>query len=352
MSVETAGNGSRSFEQRFQVEKMRPFGVFGGSLEVVDIAPEVPNPSKLRPVLIAPGWSANPDVYKGPIKALESKGRHVLSLSHTRYGRSIDTMYEKLVTKTKSNLAAGGMSEVKLAEKGVDFEARWNFLLNNYPTATLRRALNILGMLEEKGIEKTDVIAHSEGGIDIAVATYLNPDKIGNIVPLESAGLMGHDSPYRIAKGNLQQGKIESKQNPSLPHDGTDTQLIQDIEQMAKDSLSPKEGKRNLLRYVRRNPIRAIAEVIALADPIEYLLKEARENGSGVLPIHAVDDPVFPMGEVQRRGALYTDAYSKDGKGTVDGFLSIQGNHSTFLADPRVALLADYALTQLAKIYH
>ncbi len=79
--------------------------------------------------------------------------------------------------------------------------------VQKYPKEEVRKALNILGVLEEKDVEKTDVIAHSEGAVNTLIAASLYPEKFRNIVLFGPAGLIGEDTFTRLFQGFLGQNK-------------------------------------------------------------------------------------------------------------------------------------------------
>ncbi|MEK7133642.1 MAG: alpha/beta fold hydrolase [Patescibacteria group bacterium] len=146
--------------------KMEKIETYGGTSEVVDISPE--NPKTDVPVLLAPAWACSINVYKPAIETLASKGRRVISLNHARNRR--DSSFD---------------------EK----------LLDQYSAAELTKAFNFLDVLDQKKIEKVDVIAHSEGCLNAVIAATLRPDKFRNLVLFAPAGLIGDDNAWRLLKG-------------------------------------------------------------------------------------------------------------------------------------------------------
>ena len=139
----------------------------GGMADIIDVRPE--NPKTETPVLLAPGWGLTDKVYQPAIQELVKRGRRVISLNHPRIGG--------------------------------DMSAAPQEALDKYPTEEVRKALNLIDLLDQKGIEKTDVIAHSEGAINTCIAAVLHPEKFRNIVFYAPAGLIGEDTFTRLLKG-------------------------------------------------------------------------------------------------------------------------------------------------------
>ncbi len=105
-----------SLERQFgEREKLR---VAGGIAEVVDIKPEKAKTDV--PVLLAPAWGYTIDTYKDVMKTLAQQERRVLSLNHPRHGYDTDEVPKDAA---------------------------------QYPTEELRKAMNIIGVLEQKGVD-------------------------------------------------------------------------------------------------------------------------------------------------------------------------------------------------------
>ena len=141
-----------SFEKQF--ENRQKIESLGGMIEIVDVTPE--KLAKETPVLFAPGWGETQETFKDSLKEMFELGRRVLSLSHAREGGDKEDIKENVVEAT---------------EKFAD-----------YPADELRKAITLLAVLAEKGIEKIDVVAHSEGAINAVIAAALHPEKIRNMV--------------------------------------------------------------------------------------------------------------------------------------------------------------------------
>lgn len=282
-----------AFESKFrELEELR---VGGGVVEVIDLAPDKPKTEV--PVLLAPAWSCNTEVYKPSLKILAGQQRRVISLNHPTKGESASLALEEAVRK--------------------------------FPNQELRKALNILGVLEQKQIEKVDVIAHSEAAINTVIAAMIHPEKFRNIVFFGPAGLIGKDTFTRLLKGFIGQAKRPetlqalpvTDQSPGWP----EIPLTETEKEIAQTAL--KEG----LKYVLENPVQAAKEVVDISkSQIHEMIRFLHEKGIGIAIINAVDDPVFPMDKMQK----IVDA------DMIDGFLSVRGGHGELGNHPELYITA------------
>ena len=142
-----------TFEEQYRSKKTLKFKE--GEITVARASPEELNDE--TPVLIAPGWGENSSTYKKTSQVFFNEGRDVWSVGYSRRG-----------------------GEVIPDER--------------YPEAELRKAMLLLQAIEGKGVEKVDVIAHSEGAINVLIAAMIDPDKFRNIVLDKPAGLIGKDT--------------------------------------------------------------------------------------------------------------------------------------------------------------
>lgn len=281
---ETHTPSKESFEDQFS--KTEEYKVAGGKAEIVDIQLS-DTPKTEVPLLLAPAWACTTETYRPVLKTLAETERRVIGINHPRLGGDMDIAPEEAAEK--------------------------------YPYEQVRKALNMLGVLDQKGIEKTDVIAHSEGAVNVAVAAMLYPEKFRNIVFYAPAGLIGEDTFSRLLKGFAGQ----SKPAESL----AGIKVDDDVTNSAKEAL----------KYLAKNPVRGINEARDIAkSQIHDVLRYLHSKGIGIVVMASVDDPVFPMDRIQKVAK----------EDMLDGFLSVRGGHALLNMH---ALAAEKMLTALEK---
>lgn len=258
----------KDFETQFAHREH--FEVAGGDAEVVDITPE-----KLKdetPVFLAPAWGLNVDVYKRAIETLSERERRVISLSHPRRGGDL---------KAKS-------SEEELKK---------------YPEEELRKAYNILEVMEKKHIPQVDAIAHSEAAINVTIAAILHPEKFRNIVYYGPAGLIGKDTFTNLINRFLKQERGES---------------LADVPISEGEQETGAKAKSSWISYSLANLVRAAKETHEISQSqIHEMIRYLHEKGIGIVVASGIDDPVFPTYKMQKIAKL----------DMIDGFLSMRGGH-------------------------
>jgi pimeloyl-ACP methyl ester carboxylesterase len=277
----------KPFEEQFankqQIESL------GGTVEVVDITPE--RQKTEIPIVFAPGWGETPETFKDSIRVMVDLQHRVLSLEHARNGEDIDT----------------------------------NEIERKYPADELRKAFALLDVLTKRGIERIDVIAHSEGAINTVIAAALQPEKFRNIVLVGPGGLIGEDKFPKLF-GRYSVG------------------VIRDIVSTISDPEIGRSVFRDNVeraRYILKNIPLSISEGVGISNSdIHETLRELHDLGIGIVVIHGIDDPVFPMDRIQE--VVNTDQ--------LDGFYSVKGGHSEIWTHPeKYVALAEQALEDLAK---
>ncbi len=265
-SVETP---AQRFEEQFA--KREFFETAGGTSEVVDITPE-----KLKdevPVFLAQAWACNAELYKEALRTLSEEERRVVTLNHPRQG---------------------GDMEAHSSE-----EER-----QKYPEGKLRKALDILEVMEQKNLAQVDAIAHSEGAIHLVIAATLHPEKFRNIVFFGPAGLIGKENFLRLAQGFAAQGKRpDSLRNmPITEREKEDGKKVMD----------------SLVTYLKGNPMRALKETVEIAQTqIHDMIRYLHDKGIGIVVASGIEDPVFPIDQMKKIATF----------DKIDGFLTLPGNH-------------------------
>ena len=283
------------FEEQFA--KKEKFEVAGGTAEVVDIRPE--NAKTDVPVFFAPAWACTAKVYKPALERLSETNRRVISLNHPRIG----------------GLSSADLQAYKTREE--------------YPPEELRKALSILDVLEQKGIEKVDVITHSEAAINVAIAATLHPEKFRNIVFFAPAGMIGEDTFSRLLKGFKGQSKRPPSLNATVHEDGSagfaEIPITETQKQVGAKAFT------EVLKYFAKNPVRAINETLNISkSQIHTMLRYLHERGIGIVVMASVDDPVFPMDKMQEIAKA----------DMLDGFLSVRGGHGMIGEHPELYVTA------------
>ncbi|MBI5138554.1 MAG: alpha/beta hydrolase [Candidatus Vogelbacteria bacterium] len=288
-NVESNLEIGKSFEEQFS--NVIRFEAFGGEIEAVDITP--PNLKSETPVLIAPGYGETPATFKPLLQTLYHEGRRAVAISHPRFGGSAEQFEDKLVEKH-------GLEE-------------------------LRKAMNLLALLNNRSVDKADVMAMSEGAINASIAAELEPEKFRNIILIGPAGLVGGDNYFDLFKRFT--GTIASE---------------------TVDLLSPKasysENRFTTLfeswAYFLKNPVRGLIEcnAIAKADILE-MLRATRAHGIKTAVVIGVDDPVFDQSTM--------NSVVHEAGEIVDGFVTVTGGHYGIANEPKYAEAVEALLTSL-----
>lgn len=252
-----------SFEEQFA--RREKFSFPEGSVKVVDVWPDELKDD--TSILIAPGWTENYDPYRRSLRVVSETGRRTLSFDYSRLGGKVGNETE-------------------------------------YPLAEVRKAKQILNVLTAKGIDRVDVIAHSEGAINALIAATIDPSKFRNIVLDRPMGMVGPDNLGDLARRWFENRKREGAERSKDPEDPT----------------SKKRVMRRTISYITKNPKRAWDEIRAMEHTDTLLLLKELE-GRGILfsLIAGVDDLMSP---VDRQLAHAHVPWP------VEGYYSVVGTHN------------------------
>src|SRR3989338_10760046 len=141
----------------------------GGVMDIIDIKPE--RPKTEVPTFLLRGWGTIPEVYRNNIIYLAERGRRILAVN-----------------------APHGIDSANIQESATEHGKEIHDI-------ELRKVAALLKSLDEKGIEQTDIVAHSEGAIYGVLAALLRPEKFRNMVLVDPAGMVGEDTKGRLVKG-------------------------------------------------------------------------------------------------------------------------------------------------------
>lgn len=302
---ENAG-GERSFSEQFQ--NREKIETEGGTVETLDINPNAEG----TPFLMAPAWGCTMNVYEPAIETLSEGGgwdnedalevkedepkekNRVLSLDYPRFGGSAISPQEAV---------------------------------QKYPKVEIIKAETLLGVLEKKGVKKINAIAHSEAAINVVLAALINPEKFESITLFAPAGLMGEDNFTRLLTGFVGQFKGRPESMSTIPITGTEKEV---------QAVAGKEA----LKYFLKNPVRLLQEGTAIYNSqIHEALRYLHEKGVSICVIAPVDDPVFPMKDIQK--IVKADM--------LDGFLSVRGGHGAIGEHPELYIEAIKGLVKSMK---
>lgn len=214
-----------------------------GLIETVDIKP-LHNKVSL-PTLFAPGWRETPELMKDCLEITYKTGRRIISLNHS----------------TRS---------YKMKK------------LNNFPAVEVQKAKTLLDVIKEKNIPRVDIITHSEGAINVAIAATLEPKKFRNLILVSPAGLIGPDSLIRLLYGFTQH--ILASKHPTV-------RLLRGFR---KQKQQKKAG------YIK-SLLLALQEGKALTTyDIHPLLVNLRKQGIKIAVVAGENDTAFPLEKMKK----------------------------------------------------
>jgi pimeloyl-ACP methyl ester carboxylesterase len=273
--------------------------VYGGEMKVIDLKPE-----KLKsevPTMLLRGWGTNADVFKTNLKEIASDNRRAITVNEP-YGIDVENIPDE-----------------KRREHDI-------------PEVELRKVAALLKTIEEKELDKVDLVTHSEGSIYGIYAALLRPDKFRNMVLVDPAGMVGESSQSKLLKGAaldiaLQTGRILKN---LLKEGGVDA---------FKKSLV---GGRVSGQVFAGSPKHVTESIGVIAQSqIHELLGILRELGIKISIIHGVDDNFFPMEDVQKQVSTKS----------ADGFYSVKGTHNQLYLHPeQYTKLVNQALDALETL--
>jgi pimeloyl-ACP methyl ester carboxylesterase len=283
----TGSEQQQSFEKQY-AHKI-PIETAHGRAYGIDIVPDIL--SDAIPIFLAPGWGETPTVFKNSLRTVTGNKRRALTLSH---GRKLDT----------------------------------HIPLREYPQIELQKAETISRFLELQHIEKTDIIAHSEGAINALIFAADHPERVRDIVLVAPAGLSGEDTPARLL---LRFGKMLAQSSLDIGKRG-----MPFFSKMALVRLAAEATK-----YFGKNPLLTHDELTAIATTdTTHLLENLRRLGIGIGIIPTRDDPLFNLEKI--KSSVPKTAY--------DVMHPVKGDHNVLTAHAdiytRFALETLYELRQ------
>ncbi len=236
----------------------------GETFKLHDVSPE--HPSGEASIFFNAGWLEDPVNGKETLERWYEAGRRVLWLDSPH---GVDT--KNIVNYISFDV---------LKEQGIPEE-----LLSDMPMTELKKAAAILSALDAKGIDQTDAVGHSEGGINICIAALLAPERFRNIVLVDSGGLMGND--YGVALG------VRS---------GIDTQKMFKKEKEQPSEYFFKDDKERGKMYFQETPVDTLEEAYGISQvDLRKILELLKLKGVPVRIVHGDKDLFFPADRMQKK---------------------------------------------------
>jgi pimeloyl-ACP methyl ester carboxylesterase len=247
---------------------------FGGKAKFVDIRPE--SLVSEIPVLVAGGWAEGSKSLGQVGREISVGGRRAILVDHARFGKVQDR--------------------------------------SDYPAEIVHKANTLLAVLDEVGIDKVDVIAHSEGALNAVYAAMQQPERFRSLILVAPAGMIGEDSVLALA------GRFAPKVIRGLSKDF--------VENPKAAFIINSTG----LPYMAKNPAKAAREVKTIADTtIDSALVDLRHSDIQIGLIQSHSDPVFPAERIEKHIVL------DDELGNVDAYASVaakDAGHDDLLIHP------------------
>lgn len=255
-----------SFEEQFL--KREEIRSPGGFVKVVDINRN----DNVTPILLSSGWGETLEALKSVVFSIAKiMGRRVFACDYSH------------------------LDNIKGYKDG-------------FPASGYMKAHSFINLLNEKGIDKIDAIAHSEGAINIIIASYLNPERFKKIILVNPSGMMRNDTFYKLVKRFLSETLFEP-----ITLDTAKIFLIY-IRYMFR-----------VITYVFRNPIQSLREAIGISRfKIFYLLRNIQKNGVRVAIVVNKNDIIFPAWQVKKSAR----------KAKVKDFYLVEGGHNEIHINP------------------
>lgn len=242
--------------------------------EVLELKPE--HPKSEVPTVWANAFGTNVETYRPLLEALAERGRDVIAFTHPREGVTPARHKEMLPGSERENAL---------------------------PPTEMRRALDLLEVINAKKVPKVDIVGNSLGSATAVITALGAPERVRSIVLLDPIGLVGkHSVPELIARYGREQLGTSSRA------------LVERGDALKNYTRYIAEG----FREAFRNPGLTIEEIKDTPETdLTPMLKELHDQGIKISIIHTTDDEMFPMEKMQQM------VKAKD----IDGFVSARGQH-------------------------
>ncbi len=285
-----------SIWHRVKKVEMKTITINAVAYPYIDTGPVKSNDRLENPVLIAPGWNQPIAIWREHIDRL--------SRVHTRRVIMIEAP-QGVIPSPNMQLPSE---------------------LETLAPSIINKSLALTTILEALSIDRVDVIAHSQGGIDAIAAALLEPERFAHIILFNPAGMIGSDKlPHLMGRFLL---------------DAFSSLLKSPNKHM---SISQKKIDRKIFEQAIKHPIVSMraAHAITTTQLEEMILLLNKQYGVQMMCVVGQDDQVFPLDKIQSRADLQS----------LRGFISIKGDHADIFKRPKLYMgLATYLLSAMESL--
>lgn len=260
----------KDFNTQFKEQKNISIG--NNKVYFVDI---IPNELKFDiPIMIAPGWGGTPKSFKDVIKCLFDEGFRVICVNHIRHDM-------KLITKE-------GISRLEF-----------------------QKADSLVSIIKHLGINKINIVAHSEGAINAIIAVQNNRDLFSKMILIGPGGIVDKEPFIELLSrfiGNILLSSVST---------------FGDIKAIVRFFRSGVE----ILKYFSKNPMMGLLEGSAISHShMKTNLNGLHSTGMYIGMIHGTEDIVFPLNKIMEsiKDIPWIDLYQ------------VVGDHSGIYIHPEV----------------
>lgn len=309
---------SEMLKQQFEEDfaKRETLEINGEQVEVLDISP--PELKHEAAILMISGYGDGaPEGRKTNVFELYKQGRRVIMVKSPHGVKSVETENGTDEPASKEN-----KEQVKIGE------------------SLMAQVNAIAPVLEQKNIPHLSIIGESRGGAVATLAAYLYPEKFENIAIVDPVGMSDAMSVLTLIRRFMTTVVVEGKAAGKRKKAG-------EVSEMAEEQM--KVGTGAFFKWLLKTPITNAQEGNDMAKAELYkLLKDIKEHDIGISLIHGVEDPVFPMAEIQKN--ISNEVAQHGLENVIDGFYSVDGAHGDFNTRPELyTRVAEQAISALEK---
>lgn len=204
------------------------------------------------PLFFITGWGASPETVKDFVEEIYKTGRHVIVIDY----ENLDSCFPITDVNYKT-----------------------------VPCLEYNKAVGIHTIMKKRNINQADIISHSEGSVSVTVAVHMSPDKFRNVLLINPAGLIRHDTLLKLSYRFIL---------------AIYTQIHFSKGKIHRHSISLWI---NVLKYVLFNPIQSFREVLRLpyCNIFIYLEQISKKVKGGIYIMYGSKDSVFPLESIVQR---------------------------------------------------